>query len=112
MTEPWFNPNAYGWIPGVFVGVAGGIEGTLAGVCVWRGKCRTLVMAVCYTDLLISCLLLAAGIVALATGQPYGVWYGLGFPGLLSLIILGPFTWSIPKWYTAAELHKSMGEDL
>jgi len=112
MIEPWFNPNAYAWIPGTLLGVAGGIEGTLAGVCASRGKCRTLVMAVHYAILLICCLLLAVGVVALTTGQPYGIWYGLGFPGLLGLIIFGPLTWVVRKRYREAELHKSMAEDL
>ncbi len=112
MTEPWFNPNAYAWIPGTLLGVAGGIWGALAGVCAPRGKCRTLVMGMLYADLLISCLLLAAGVVALATGQPYGIWYGLGFPGLLDLIVVVAFLWFFRRLYREAELNKSRAEDL
>jgi hypothetical protein len=112
MIEPWFNPNAYAWIPGTLLGVAGGIEGALAGSFASKGKHRTLVMAVHYVLLHVCCILLAAGVVALLTGQPYGIWYGFGLPGLGGLGIFGPLTWVVRRQYTQAELQKSMGEDL
>jgi hypothetical protein len=112
MIEPWFNPNAYAWLPGTLLGVVGGIEGTLIGVWAPKGKHRAFVMGLLFVDLLVSCILLVVGVVALLTGQPFGIWYGLGFPGLLGLLILGPITWVARKVYTEAELHKSMGEDL
>ena len=90
MTEPWFNPNAYAWIPGTLLGVAGGIAGTLDGLCASRGKCKTLVLGLHYTIMLICCLLLAAGVVALMTGQPYGVWHGFGLR-LARPVLLRPF---------------------
>jgi hypothetical protein len=112
MIEPWFDPNAYAWIPGTLLGVAGGIEGTLAGLCAPKGKCKTLVLAVHFAILQICCLLLAVGVVAMIAGQPYGVWYGLGFPGLLGLAIFGPLTLVVRRRYVEAELRKSMAEDL
>jgi hypothetical protein len=42
-----------------------------------------------YAIMVISAALFAAGIAALVSGQPYVVLYGLGFPGLLCLIIFG-----------------------
>jgi hypothetical protein len=77
-----------------------------------KGKCRTLVMGMHFTIRAGCCVLLAAGVAALLTGQPYGIWYGLGYPGLLGLLLFGPLTWVIRKRYTEAELHKSMAEDL
>jgi hypothetical protein len=112
MIEPWFNPNAYAWIPGTLLGVAGGIEGTLIGSFASKGKHRTLVLSVHFVLLLVCCALLVVGIVALLTGQPYGIWYGFGLPGLLGLIIFGSFTRMIRKRYAEAELRKSMAEDL
>ena len=32
-------------------------------------------------------MFLVAGIYAYFSGQPYGIWYGLGLPGLLGLIL-------------------------
>jgi hypothetical protein len=112
MTEPWFNPNVYAWIPGTLLGVAGGLEGALVGLLAPKGKCRTLVVSV-HFGILLSCgLLLVAGLVALLTGQPYGIWYGLGFPGLLGLVIVGSLTRRIRHQYAQAELRKSVAEDL
>jgi zinc transporter ZupT len=112
MTEPWFNPNLYAWIPGTLVGVAGGIEGVLVGLLASKGKHRTFVMTVHFAVLLGCGALLVTGAAALLMGQPYGIWYGFGLPGLLGLIIFGSFTGMIRKRYTETELRKSMGEDL
>ena len=40
------------------------------------------------------------------------VWYGLGFPGMLCLIIFGVLTGVVAKQYQAAELRKTMAEDI
>jgi len=112
MTEPWFNPNTYAWIPGTLLGVLGGLEGTLVGLFAPKGKQKQLVLGVHFGIMGVCCVLLVVGVVALATGQPYGVWYGLGFPGLLGLVILGSLTPLIRKRYAEAELRKSMAADL
>ncbi len=31
MSDPWFDPNLYAWIPGTAFGVTGGLWGGLAG---------------------------------------------------------------------------------
>ena len=112
MTQPWFDPNAYAWIPGTLLGGAGAVEGMLSGLLASRGKCKTLVMVVHFAILLGCGILLALGIVAWRMGQPYGIWYGLGFPGLLGLVIFTPLTWVVRRQYVQAELRKSMAEDL
>jgi hypothetical protein len=112
MSEPWFDPNSFGWIPGTLLGLAGGIEGTLLGAFAPRAKLKALVMGVHFTSLGLCLVLLIAGLVAWLTGQPYGIWYGLGFPGLLGLIIVGSLTPMVRKRYAQAELRKSMAEDI
>lgn len=112
MSNAWFDPNYYAWIPGTLLGVAGGIEGTLVGICGPRGKLKSLVFAFHFGVMGACFLLLVTGLTAWLQGQPYGVWYGLGFPGLLGLLIFGSLTPVVRNAYRQAELRKSMAKDL
>ena len=47
-----------------------------------------------------SLALLLAGLLALISGQPYGIWYGVGIPRLIGLILSGsmyPLMFRLPK---------------
>jgi hypothetical protein len=112
MSEPWFDPNAYAWIGGTFIGVAGGVIGSLAGVLAPRGKCKGLVMGLHFTVIAISLGLLVAGIIAIVNKQPYGVWYGLMLPGFIGVIVLGSLTPMLFMRYRQAEMNKSLASDL
>ncbi|MCK5783499.1 MAG: hypothetical protein KAH06_03575 [Desulfobacterales bacterium] len=112
MIEAWFDPGL-SWIPGTLLGaIGGGIGGPLAGIFAPRGKFKNQVLGFYYTILVISTGLFVAGIVAFMSGQPYAVWYGLGFPGLLCLILFGVLQGVVSKRYEEAELRKTMAEDL
>ncbi len=112
MVEAWFDP-AFAWIPGTLLGViGGGLGGPLAGYFAPKGKFKTQVLGFYYLILIISTVLFVAGITALVSGQPYGIWYGLGFPGLLCLIIFGVLTGVVSKRYREAELRRSIAKDL
>lgn len=112
MVEAWFDP-ALAWIPGTILGaVGGGLGGTLAGVFAPRGKFRSQVLGFFTGVVIVSVVLLGAGILALVSGQPYAVWYGMGFPGLLCLIIFGVLRGVVAKQYTAAELRQTMAKDI
>jgi hypothetical protein len=50
-----------------------------------------------------SLVLLAAGLTALFSGQPYGVWYGLGLGGLIGTVVLGFVLPVVRKGYREAE---------
>jgi hypothetical protein len=93
----WFNAAVYAWIPGVLAP---------------RGRGKALVLALHFGAMLLCAGLLLAGIVAKVKGQPYGIWYGLGFPGLLGLIIFGSLTPVLLIRYREAELRKSLAKDL
>jgi hypothetical protein len=112
MIEPWFNPNLYAWIPGTFLGLLGGLLGTLGGIFAPRGKHRGLVLGVFAFSMLYSAGLLAAAIVALCQGQPYGIWYGLGLPGVLGLIIFGVNLPTMLNTYRMAEERRMQAQDL
>jgi len=112
MVEAWFDPM-FAWIPGTLLGVVGGaVGGPLAGMFAPWGKFKSQVLGFYMAIIIISAGLLAAGIAALASGQPYAVWYGLGFPGLLCLIIFGVLRGVVAKQYAAAELRRTMARDL
>ena len=103
MSDPWFNPNLYAWIPGTAFGVLGGLWGGLAGTLAPRGRGRRLVLGSCWALVIASALLLALAVAAIACGQPWGVWYGLGLPGVLGLLVIPPNLFVIRRRYRQAE---------
>jgi uncharacterized membrane protein YeaQ/YmgE (transglycosylase-associated protein family) len=112
MIEAWIDP-VVAWIPGMLLGVVGGaVGGPLAGYFAPRGKFKKQVLGFYYMILAISTILFVAGIAALVSGQPYAVWYGLGFPGLLCLIIFGVLIGVVSKRYREAEMRRSIAEDI
>lgn len=112
MNAPWFDPNAYAWIPGTVFGVTAGLFGSLVGTLAPRGRSRGLIFALWTTLMFIAAGFLVTGIVAWVLKQPYGIWYGLGFPGLLGLILLGSLRGRIAEQYLQAELRKTSAKDL
>jgi hypothetical protein len=112
VTEPWFDPNRYAWVFGTALGVIGGTLGSLAGSLAPRGKAKALVMGL-FTAVLVACaVMLVAGVVALLQGQPYGVWYGLGLPGALGLIVVGGLMPVVQRRYREAEERRLSARDL
>jgi hypothetical protein len=53
-----------------------------------------------------------AGGLALATGQPYGVWYGLGLGGLIGVVVLGANIRTVRRVYAMAEQRKIAAKDV
>jgi len=94
MNTTWFDPQ-YAWLPGTLLGVLGGMYGGLVGTLMSRSRIerRSIGMVTIRTAywILLSCsaVMLVSGILALNAGQPYGIWYGLGFAGFLGVVIFG-----------------------
>lgn len=112
MNEPWFDPNSMAWIPGTVLGVSLGLWGSIVGTVARQGQGRTAVLTINWVLELISLGLLVGGLVALLSGQPYGVWYGLLLPGLIGV---GLTTWlilALPKFYRLAEQRKMRTRDM
>ena len=112
MTDPWFDPRLYAWIPGTVLGVVGGILGSLGGMLAPRGKARMLVLGLYGTVLCATVLLLIVGLFALYLGQPYGVWYGLLLPGVIGTAVFGALLPVICKRYREAEERRLAAQDL
>ena len=113
MSEPWFDPNMYSWVGGTLFGViGGGIGGPLIGVNASKGKNKGLVFGFIYTMIAISITMLGVSIYAYASGQPYGVWYGIGLPGMIGVLIFPFLIPSVNASYKRAELKRMEMEEL
>jgi uncharacterized membrane protein len=111
MAEPWFDPAYYSWIPGTALGCLAGLWGGLVGFLAPKGKAKPFIIGSLVVLLVVSVCLLILGIVALASGQPYGVWYGFGLAGLIGVIVLGANAPTVIMAYRRAEARKISAQD-
>lgn len=112
MMEPWFEPNQYAWIPGTVYGV---LAALMAGVVAWLvplGRSRALILRAWFTLWGAGVALLAAGVVALINGQPWGVWYALLLPGAIGTLVVGANSLVILKRYRDMEERRLAAKDL
>jgi hypothetical protein len=112
MSEPWFDPNQYAWIPGTAYGIAVGLLGAIAGVLAYRGHARTFVVNAWIAAWLAAVALLGVGIAALAQGQPWGIWYGFLLPGVIGAAVVGGNYFVIVKRYREIEERRLAARDL
>ena len=103
MVQPWFDPNQYGWTPGVVFGCTAVL---LAGFAVWlvpRGRAKTFIIRSWLALWAVALLLLIAGVYAFFQAQPWGVWYALLLPGVVGTAVLGGDFFVIIKKYREVE---------
>lgn len=112
MTEAWFDPNQYAWIPGTAYGVLAALMGGLVGWLVPRGRARGFIFRAWFITWAVAVLLLIAGMVALVNGQPWGVWYGLVLPGAIGTLVVGVNSLVIRKTYREVEQRRVAAKDL
>ena len=89
MTEAWFDPNSYAWIPGTAYGVIAGGLGGLVGVLLPKGRATRFLVRAWFALWALAVALLLVGLVALANGQPWGVWFGFLLPGVIGTLVVG-----------------------
>ena len=111
MTEPWFDPSHYAWIPGTVYGIAAGLLGAIVGWLVPRGRARSLILRSWFTLWAAGVALLILGFVALIQGQPWGVWYGLLLPGAIGTLVVGGNSLVILKKYREIEERRLAAKD-
>jgi hypothetical protein len=115
MQQPWFDAHTgalLGACLGSAIGIYSGVFGTLCSLLIPRGRARGLIIGMLWFGTIFGAGLLIAGIVAWCQGQPYAVWYILGFPGLISTILFSVFIPVIRKRYAVVEIRKSQAADL
>lgn len=112
MTTPWFDPNAWAWLPGTLFGCLGGLWGAVAGTLAPRGKAKGFVLGYGWLLIVASVIFLAAAIVAYLGGQPYGIWFGLGLPGVQGVILFPLLFPLVVHRYRQAEERRMAAQDL
>jgi len=112
MVEPWFDPIHYAWIPGTAYGCIAGLMAALVAWLVPRGRARTFILRAWFALWASAIVLLVLGIVALLTGQPWGIWYGLLLPGVIGTLVVGGNFLVILEKYREVEERRVAAKDL
>mgnify|MGYP001807291188 CR=1 FL=1 len=113
--EPWFDSVTQIWLgagSGVFGGLWGSALGVLGGLLVPKGKGKGVIFGLLWLGLFVGVGMLLAGAVAVATGQPYGVWFVLLQPGMLLTLLSAPFLLVVRYQYRQVELRKMQAEEI
>lgn len=109
--EPWFEPNQYAWIPGTVFGCVAGVMAVFVSVLAPQGKARRAICGAWSVLWSAAILLLAAGLYARQSGQPWGVWYGLLLPGAIGTAVVGGNFLVILKRYREVEQRRLAAKD-
>jgi hypothetical protein len=108
--KPWWTDEDAGWIGGIggsIVGLLGAVIGTLGGL----GKARRFVVALTATLVGAGVLSLIVGLIALALGQPYPVYYPLLLLGIILTAVCGGNLPMLRRRYQQIELRKMAAMD-
>jgi hypothetical protein len=106
----WWSDQATGWIGTIEGCVLGGLGGLLA----WfasKGRCRGFVVTTSYALMGVGILLTVVGLLALASHQPFGVWFPMLLPGVLLVAIIPPRLKQIRRGYEDLELRRMASMD-
>ena len=114
MTD-WWSVQESGLVGAILGGGLGGgfgIFGGIGGSLATKGRARRAVIAIYLTLTVIGVAVAATGIVAVALGQPYHVWYPLILSGsIVSLLGAGLYP-AIMARYRAAERRRLNAQEL
>jgi hypothetical protein len=111
----WWTGSTAGWIGGLGgggVGLLGALLGGIGGPLAQKGRARPLVVGGFVGAIALCALSLGAGLVALALGQPYHVWYPLVLPGAIGTLVFGMLLPQLLRAYARAEQRRVEAESL
>lgn len=106
----WFGNRSAGLIGGIGGGLLG-LWGALIGVLSGRGRARGFVLASANALLLIGVACIVGGVVALATAQPYVVFYPLLLMGIIIVAVIGMLRGKLSARYEQLELKRMQSMD-
>lgn len=106
--DPWFTQQAAGIVGGVIGSVGGGvlagaIGGGVCGPLAAQGRARGFVMGYFSFLAVLGVALALVGVLAVASGQPWHVWYSFVLPGVLIAGLAIGLRPMLRKQYAAAE---------
>jgi multidrug transporter EmrE-like cation transporter len=107
----WWGDTTGGFLGGVLGGMLGclaGLAGFLSSRPQTRGLSTVLFAGLCG----VSAVVLVAGVVAVATGQTYAVWYPLGLVGVLGTTIPGSRLWTQRELRIREEMRRLEATDV
>ncbi|NIS91473.1 MAG: hypothetical protein GTN98_15635 [Woeseiaceae bacterium] len=107
----WFDDRSaalFGAIGGSLIGLWGALIGILAA----RGKARHFVLGSANVLLVIGIASFAGGILAVATAQPYAVYYPLLLIGIILAVVFGKLRGNLSARYEQLELKKMQSMDV
>ena len=107
----WWSPRTGGLVGGIGGSLVGALGGAI-GLLISLGRARRVVEATLMAILAVGVASAAAGLVALATQQPYEVYYPLLLNGILDVVIVLGVRGTVRKRYEAVELRRMQACDL
>jgi hypothetical protein len=107
----WFGDRSAALLGGIG-GALIGLWGALIGVLASRGKARTFVLGSANALLVIGIASLVGGVAAVATAQPYAVYYPLLLIGIILVVVFGKMRGNLSARYEQLELKKMQSMDV
>ena len=110
-TGRWIN-NRNAALLGAIGGCLIGLWGAVIGVVSSRGKARRFVLGSANALLLIGIASLGGGVAAIASAQPYAVYYPLLLIGIILLAVIGKLRGTLSARYEQLELKRMQSMDV
>lgn len=107
----WFGDRRAGLI-GAIGGTVIGLWGALIGILASRGKARGFVLGSANALLVVGIASLVGGVAAVATAQPYAVYYPLLLIGIILVVVFGKLRGNLSARYEQLELQKMQSMDV
>lgn len=111
LTGHWFGNRNAGLIGGIGGGLLG-LWGALIGILAGQGKARRFVLGSANLLLIIGISSIVGGVVALASAQPYVVYYPLLLIGIIIVAVIGKLRGTLAARYEQLELKRMQSMDI